>query len=80
MVNSEMLNGIIRESGLKREVVARRLGMSTTSLSSKVEGRTAFKSDEIESLMLLFNLSMAQIFDIFFSQKRDLNSHFTNAR
>ena len=69
MVNSAMLNEIIKESGIKKEVVARRLGISTTSLTSKAEGRTDFKSEEIVSLKSIFNLSLSQINDLFFKQK-----------
>lgn len=71
MVNSKMLNGIIKESGLKKELIAKTLGVSTTSLKSKVEGRTDFKSEEIYALKGLLNLSLSQINELFFMKRSE---------
>lgn len=69
MVDSKMLNGLIKESGLKNYLIAKTLGISTTSLKSKVEGRTDFKSEEISALKGLLNLSLSQINELFFIKK-----------
>lgn len=75
MVNTEKLNAFIKDSGLKRETIAKRLGISMTTLKAKVDGKIDFKSEEILILKEILNLSLSDIGDLFFNLGGDLESH-----
>ena len=47
MVNTEMLNLLIDSSGLKREYIARRIGISRQALYSKINNVTDFTISEV---------------------------------
>ena len=67
MVNSTVLKKIIKEKGVKMEALAKNLDISTTSLKSKIEGRTDFKSEEVYRLKVFLGLSITQIDMLFFA-------------
>ena len=69
MVNSTLLKQIIKEKGIKMEVLAKNLGISTTSVKSKIEGRTDFKSCEIRRLKIVLGLTISQIGLLFFADE-----------
>ena len=75
MVNTEKLNDLIKRSGLKREAIAKALGISVTTLKTKTDGIADFKSEEVCALKKLFNLSLEDIGELFFEAERDLKSH-----
>lgn len=50
MVNTEMLNELIDASGLKREYIAQRIGISRQALYSKILGETQFTIKEVAIL------------------------------
>jgi len=75
MVNSSMLKLLIKNKGIKMEVLARNLGISTTSLKSKIEGRTDFKSEEMYALKNALGLSAHDIYMLFFRQNSECDSH-----
>ena len=79
MIDSKELNRIIRDSGMKREHIAKILGITSNSLKNKIEGRTDFKSKEILVLKKILNLSIGQIGQIFFGEELELNSNFMGA-
>lgn len=47
VVNTEMLNGLIDSSGLKREYIAKRIGISRQALYSKINNDTDFTISEV---------------------------------
>ena len=65
-MNTRELRKRIKESGLKLEAIARRMGINRVSLWNKIQGRTEFKASEIKSLCQILNLSAEQRDYIFF--------------
>ena len=65
MVNTEMLSGAIKESGLKNGYIAATLGISVESLRRKIEGETEFKASEIVGLTSVLRLSKSARDQIF---------------
>lgn len=57
MVNTEMLNKRIDESGLKRAYIAQELGMTRQSLSYKVNNNSEFLSSEVQGLCKLLGIT-----------------------
>ena len=50
MVNTELLNARIEESGYKRAYIASELNITRQSFSSKVNNSTEFLSSEVQKL------------------------------
>ena len=70
MTNTAALNDLIRNSGLKRSYIAKCLGISTTSLSYKINNRYPFTAKEIDLLCKLLGIeSIEQRFAIFFAEE-----------
>ena len=57
MINSEMLQQEIKESGLKLSFIAEKSGMSLMSLNRKINGETEFKVSEIIKISEILRLS-----------------------
>lgn len=57
MVNTELLNKRIDESGLKRAYIAQELNMTRQSLFSKVNNSTEFLSSEVQELCKLLGIT-----------------------
>ena len=57
MINSEMLQQEIKESGLKLSFIAEKSGMSLMSLNRKISGETDFKVSEIIKISEILRLS-----------------------
>lgn len=66
MVNTELLNKKIDESGIKKKVVANRLGISSTTLRAKINGVYAFDSEQMTQLGEMFGMSNDEFMAIFF--------------
>ena len=66
MVNTELLNKKIDESGIKKKVIANRIGVSTTTLRAKTNGVYAFDSDQMTQLGKILNLNNDEFISIFF--------------
>lgn len=56
MTNQEALNERIRASGLKKNYIAKVLGITPTALSHKIANRCDFKAREINALCSLLNI------------------------
>ena len=69
MTNSLLLNDKIDASGLKRNSIAEKLGVSRVSLYNKVRGVTEFTAVEMYTLSDLLNLTDDEKESIFFNQK-----------
>lgn len=66
MVNTELLNEKIRQSGLKIGFIAQELGITRQGLYYKITNERAFKPDEIKILCNLLNInSKSERADIF---------------
>ena len=69
MTNTNELNKVIKESGLRKEKIANELGISLSSLNNKIANRTSFYVDEIEILKRTLKLNEKQFTSIFFAPR-----------
>ena len=67
MTNTSLLLRCIEESGLKKGFIAKHLGITTYSLSKKINNKTEFKGSEMEKMGKLLNLDNRQRDRIFFA-------------
>lgn len=71
MVNLELLEKEIKESGLKLNYLADKLDISYYGLSKKLKGLNEFKLSEVQKLSKLLKLNQKTRNTIFFNQKRE---------
>lgn len=57
MTNTGMLEQRIRESGMKRCVIAERCGINQRTLRNKIQGKSEFTATEIVALSRILSLS-----------------------
>lgn len=69
MTNTALLNEKIRDSGLKLNFIADKLGIVWMTLRRKIDGENDFKQSEIAQLQDLLRLSDEDVGMIFFNQK-----------
>lgn len=70
MTNTDMLNELIRERGLKKGFIAEKLGISPYWFTQKSRNQATFTADEITILCSLLNIkSLRQKENIFFADK-----------
>ena len=69
MTDRDALNAIIKESGVSKVFVARRLGITDTALRLKINGEREFKQSEIAKFQELFRLTNEQTASIFFCER-----------
>ena len=68
MTNSERLENIIKQSGLKKVHIAEKLGISTQALRNKISNVSEFLPSEINTLCALLGIvSLQDRNDIFFA-------------
>ena len=68
MTDTAALRDTIKNSGLKYNFIASKLGLSTMGLLKKVENETEFKASEIKKLSELLRLTSDERDRIFFAQ------------
>ena len=66
MLDKSLLKSIIALNGDTQGDLANALGISETSLSSKLNGKQPFKSSEIYMIKKLYKLAPEQVDNIFF--------------
>lgn len=62
----KLLNAVVDESGLKRQHIAAEMGISPQRMSVLLQGRMAWKMNEVCAFCKLLNLTKKQRDDIFF--------------
>lgn len=72
--NYSKLKGRIRESFSTQSEFAKRLNISDTSLSYKLNNRTVFDQDEITDCIEIFNLNPKETMEYFFTLEVDKKS------
>jgi len=73
MLNSELLGSCIESSGLKKQFIAKKLGLTPYGLQKKINGITEFKASEIFKLCDILNIQEGNKRDsIFFAHEGDL--------
>lgn len=68
MTNCRMLQDTIKESGYQKSYIASQMGLKSSTFSSKLNGHTAFKPDEINALCDLLKLKKRQRRLIFYPE------------
>ena len=69
MVNTELLNLKIKESGLKKSQLCKAMGITYQTFRLKRNNASAFTSQEVNTLCELLNIrTIAEMKKIFFSQ------------
>lgn len=74
MTDSEKLNKVITESGMKITVIAKRLGITREGLYKKLNNKTEFKASEILAMQRILNLTNEDRDLIFFALEVELKS------
>lgn len=75
MVNSAMLESVIRESGIKRSAIMKYIGIkSYSTFRDKIHNRTEFTASEIQKLCEILHLDKDQREAIFFAPNSELYS------
>ena len=74
MVDKELLEEVIKDSGIKKRAIAQKLKISEHGLSNKINNISEFKVSEVLLLEEILNLSVPQTRLIFFSRGVDFNS------
>jgi DNA-binding phage protein len=74
VTDSEALNKVIENSGLKLTFIARALKLSREGFYKKLNNQTEFKASEIVKMQEILNLSNEQRDKIFFANQVELKS------
>lgn len=74
MTNTVLLERKIRESGLKRSYLAQKLKLSYYGLQRKIQGKSEFKTGEVQILCEELSINSDEMRVIFFAEKVDLES------
>lgn len=69
MLNSQLLDERIEQSGFKIGFLVEKLGLSRNGFDKKRKGKTPFRTAEIYVLCDLLNLSDSEKTEIFFADK-----------
>ena len=69
MHNIFLLNSKIKESGLKKNYIASRLGLTSTGFKRKQDGLSDFKASEIKEISVVLKLTSEERDRIFFSEE-----------
>lgn len=73
MTNTIMLERLIKESGLKKKYIAKKLNLSTYGLSLKINNKSEFTTSEIIGICELLGIvRLSDKENIFFNHKVDL--------
>ena len=75
MVNTKVLNRIIREAGIRKDSIASSLGISKQSLSNKINNKTEFKMGESSEIRAMLHLDADSVMSVFFASRLDCESN-----
>lgn len=69
MTNTEMLNAVIKKSGLKKSFLAERIGLTRVGFSNCLSGKSEFKASQIAVLCELLDIRSLELKEaIFFAE------------
>lgn len=68
MVDYTELNNRIEESGVKKNVIAKQLGITSKTLFAKLNGKSEFTISQVERLSSVLHLTYKEMSNIFFSK------------
>lgn len=69
MTNTSMLEQYIEDSGYKRSFLAKQLGITSYTLSMKIQNESEFKASEIDILCSLLDIGTEERMAIFFAKE-----------
>ena len=67
MINTILLEKLIKESGYKKGYIAEKLGISRYGLAKKITNKTEFKTSEVDKLSRILKVTTEEREKIFFS-------------
>lgn len=56
MTNTELLNELIKQSGLKKSYIAEKIGVTPVGLSNLIAGKSEFKASQINKMCDLLGI------------------------
>jgi len=69
VTNTEMLNAVIKKSGLKKSFLAERIGLTRVGFSNCLSGKSEFKASQIAVLCELLDIRSLELKEaIFFAE------------
>lgn len=69
MTNVKLLDEKIQQSGLKKQFIAEKIGVTPTTLSSLLNGRAEFKTSQVSAICKILNIQDdAEVKAIFFAE------------
>ena len=74
MVDYKKLNDKVKNSGLKKNYIAKKLGLTPYGLAKKLSGETEFKASEMAGISDVLKLTGEMREEIFFAQLCDFES------
>ena len=66
MTNTEMLNAVIKKSGLKKAFLAEKVGLTKVGFSNCLSGRSEFKASQIAILCELLDIRSLELKEAIF--------------
>jgi len=70
VTNTELLEQVIAESGIKKGAIAKKIGISAYSLAKKINRVTEFKASEIDAMCCVLHITDRRLKEqIFFCKK-----------
>jgi len=75
MVDYILLLSTVDGSGLRKDHIAKTLGITRQALALKLKGTNEFTASELAKIKEVLNLSQGDFRRIFFANERELNSH-----
>jgi len=71
-LNSDLLEEAIKQKGIKKNMLAAKMGISREALYNKISGKTEFLASEIHAITKYLDLSKKERDEIFFTSKVEL--------
>lgn len=70
-MNHQLLESVIKDKGVKKYVIADKIGISRAAFYAKLAGATEFSNSEIQAIKVTLNLSNEDFMRIFFDDEVD---------
>lgn len=71
MTDRELLISVINDSGLRRQYIAEKLGLTYQGFKLKLDGKNDFRESEMQMLVSLLHMNKTTRDRVFFAQKVD---------
>lgn len=68
MYNYSKLLGLMREKGITQEELAKKIGISSTTLNKRLKNNSQFQQDEMRKILSTLGLTIEDVVPIFYAQ------------